>query len=253
MNIFSLTVPIYDWAVTIFTDISNEPDYQAVTSHCNKYGVPDDIVNSLLSNLVGKCNGGSHLCCHEIKTAFIFFNPINNEVDFWNIYPHEINHLVDNISKCHSLDSESASYLTGFIHKSLFQLGVVDDIKANFLTVAESNENIGTHASDEFYKLLGFNDRKEAELNISQAGMLTISKLPDHIKNILIVSLTDDNLIEGATEVSKDTIKLDDDLMVKYNQAVYVLYIGKLTESYGINGSYIVVKDAIKGFDLLKS
>lgn len=240
MNIFSLTVPIYDWAVTIFTDISNEPDYQAVTSHCNKYGVPDDIINSLLSNLVGKCNGGSHLCCHEIKTAFIFFNPINNEVDFWNIYPHEINHLVDNISKCHSLDSESASYLTGFIHKSLFQLGVVDDIKANFI----SNIVEESRFDDEFYKLLGFKDRNDAALNIKFTGLTALGKLPKQLKDILIINLSDDDLIETADKISFETIKYTHDQL---NQALYIFYSGRLSDQ----DTPIIIKDAVKGINLL--
>lgn len=240
MNIFSLTVPIYDWAVTIFTDISNEPDYQAVISHCNKYGVPDDIVNSLLSNLVGKCNGGSHLCCHEIKTAFVFFNPINNEVDFWNIYPHEINHLVDNISKCHSLDSESAAYLTGFIHKSLFQLGVVDDIKANFI----SNVVEEPRFDDEFYKLLGFKDRNDAALNIKFTGLTALSKLPKQLKDILIINLSDDDLIETADKISFETIKYTRDQL---NQALYIFYSGKLSDQ----DTPIIIKDAVKGINLL--
>lgn len=179
MNILSLSIPIYEWSLTVFCNVSSTQDQQAVINQCNKYGVPDDITEQLLSNIRGKQNSGNHLCCSEIRTAFIFYTPITSEIDFWGIFTHEISHLITEISQYHGLETEGQAYLTGFIYKTLFQLGLMDELKSSFfdnnIATEQTTVDKAKGLSEDFLKCMGLIEDETAKKELSKEMLLCLT------------------------------------------------------------------------------
>lgn len=137
MNITSLVIPIYDWKVTVFTNVVNPQDIETIREHCQRYGVDPISSDETVNNLVGYHNSGCHLYNEFRKLAFLFFSPIDTEFEFWRIVPHELDHLVDSIAGYHRLEREGRGYLTGFVYSSFYQLGIMDELKKFFYVEPE--------------------------------------------------------------------------------------------------------------------
>jgi len=141
MNIKSILIPIYNWDLIVISSIK-ENDIESIYKETRKYGVPDERTNESLNKIIGFVNNGATLSNSTGKMSFVFFSPITSEINFWEMIPHELTHLVNHICSTLSLDEEANAYLTGFIYKTLYQLGLFESISTDYIQNSINDKSI---------------------------------------------------------------------------------------------------------------
>lgn len=126
MESFSFTIPIYEWKVTVFTNVTLESKNELI-SHCSNQSIPGPMIRDILDSIVSRINTGAHLFDISTRTAIICYSPLATEIDFWDVMTHEIQHLIDKISITDGIDREleCKAKLTGFIYKQMLMSGVI--------------------------------------------------------------------------------------------------------------------------------
>lgn len=129
MNVKSLTIPIYDWNVIVCYNIQKE-DKDELVNRLGVFNIPKDVIESSTCEL-NDVNSGTSITNSNYLFAVILYTQIYDESGFWKIIPHEIDHLVTRIAEYHNLEIEARGYLTGYIYRELYKMGVIDEIKSN--------------------------------------------------------------------------------------------------------------------------
>ena len=133
MGIKEIHIPIYDWDIVVFYNIHEDDDYSKIQDFCNAQLVDMDVINGMLDNVKGRVNNASHICNMEKGVSYIFYNKFVTAADFWKLFPHEIGHAIDYMSKKFGFDTESASYVRGYLYQQLYLNSVITDIQNAFL------------------------------------------------------------------------------------------------------------------------
>lgn len=131
MDKFSFTIPIYEWKVTIFTNITSESKNDLI-SYCSNLGIPGPMIQAMLDHVINHINTGTQICDRNTRTSIICYSPLTTRSDFWDIMTHEIQHLIDHISFTDNIDKEleCKAKITGFIYKQMFTFGVISSLKS---------------------------------------------------------------------------------------------------------------------------
>lgn len=146
MNSNVIQVPIFDWTITVMYNI-NKNDIKECENNLIKFGAPNDIVGQLTDNI--RSDGASTLQGpgNQLYVAFPIFYSLSS---MFKLIPHEISHIVSNICESQGIkDSETFSYLTGFISSSFYELGIIgnmisanDNTKNEFATLVPVNTKV---------------------------------------------------------------------------------------------------------------
>lgn len=144
MNINSIVVPIYNWKVKFLTNCTPN-DEKSVINELVTSGVSDAAIDDAIIT-VKTFNAGVTLANNDLRTAIVIFSEVTSLDAFWTIIPHEMTHLMDRIAEFHALEYEGKAYLSGWIHNTLYKLGVFESVysqtKVEYITTDLNKDNV---------------------------------------------------------------------------------------------------------------
>lgn len=121
-------IPIYGWKVYFYASIWDKIglDWVEFNKSLVKYKLANEYVDELKESITNRYDNFGYTFHNGYRRTFVVVCIANNRENYYDILSHEVSHMVDRMFDFHSLEgTETRSYLTGYIYRTLYQLKFV--------------------------------------------------------------------------------------------------------------------------------